>query len=704
MQTLVSYLRVLVDRDADAHLRRVLLYRYRVPESALETLARRDGSLSEALFDLEPADGDCARGGGLADDGHGGDGNAGADGDQIDATDRLERARDDIEALESIQNVYPLSEFVRRFRERTNIEWFLTAEERAELDRIDRFVEGYNGDSVLDRLTPRFVEALERTLRGSESSFSRGSRSEDGIDVMTVHQAKGLQFDTVLVPFLSDEEWCVDGDYARRDRYRLLEATLDDEVDSPLLENLAADPLGEEWRVLHVALTRAENHLFVFGSSYEYDGDETQLSVSTAEDCLAEEIEWSVAGKRMDLWTTVIESFETVREQYPETVVDCTETLSDTARTNPGTITYYQDYDDRQIEPLETRQAIETVHRLGRLLRENRLLPAADASSVPDTGGQFDLPTDRQVSALTTETVRFPVETLSTVSELEARIRHSYSALETHATCSRKHYLDHVVRAPDDPDRTLARDLEASLSTPTRSAENARRNGRLVGSIFHEVAEEAFHRGYDTEDVWRDAATRQLTARNQLEHREAVLACIGRYFEAESPEFDVPVADWNSVAAELPFVLEDIAGVAGTVVGYADSVRRTPSGELVVLDYKATADRIDPDDAVQLSVYARACEQVFAEPIAAVGYVYVGDVDGPRVELIEPEELPAWSSVRASLESVDEPTFAETTPGSHCQFCAHRSLGCGPDEYTPDGVDELEDVGSLEADGGSTGE
>ncbi|GAB7019496.1 UvrD-helicase domain-containing protein [Halostagnicola bangensis] len=688
IRTVLSYLRVLVDPDADSHLRRVLLYRYRIPESDLETLARRDGSLYEALFDLEFSD------------------NGDTDGDQgsVDALDRLERARDHLAALESIQDVYPLSEFVRRFRERTNLEWFLTADERTELERIDRFVEAYDGDSVLDRLTPRFVDALERTLRGSESSFSRGSRSADSVDVMTVHQAKGLQFDTVLVPFLSDEEWCVDGDYARRDRYRLLEATLDDEIDSPLLENLAADPLGEEWRVLHVALTRAENHLFVFGSAYEYDGDETQLSVSTAESCLADEIGWSVAGKRMDLWTTVTESFETVREQYPETVVDCTETLGSTTRTNPGTITYYQDYDDRRIEPLETRQAIETVHQLGRLLRENRLLPAADASSVPGLEDRFDVPTDRQASALTTETVRFPVETLSTVSELEATIRHSYSALETHETCPRKHYLDHVVRAFDDPDRTLARDLEASPTDSSSSAMDGREHGRLVGSLFHDVAEEAFHRGYDTEDAWRDAAIRQLTARNVPEHREAVLACIERYFEAESPDFDDPVADWEPVAAELPFVLENVAGVSGDVVGYADSVRRTPTGELVVLDYKATAERIDPDDAVQLSLYARACEQVFEDPIAAVGYVYVGDVDGPRVDLIDPDELPAWSTVRGSLESVDEPAFTETTPGSHCRFCAHRSLGCGPDEYGLEGVDEPEEVGSLEVDGGSTPE
>ena len=685
IQTVLSYLRVLVDPDADAHLRRVLLYRYRVPESDLEALAKRGDSLYEALFEYDLEAG-AERG------------SAGSGHRPVEAVDRLSRARDHLEALESIRDVYPLPEFVRRFRERTNLEWFLTAEERTELDRLERFVEGYNGDSVLASLTSRFVAALERTLRASESSADRGSRSSDRVDVMTVHQAKGLQFDTVLVPFLSDEEWCVDGDHARRDRYRLLEATLDDEVDSPLLANLAAEPLGEEWRVLHVALTRAENHLLVFGSEYDYDGDETQLSVSTAESCLADDIEWSAAGKRMDLWSTVTESFDIVREQYPETVVDWTDALSSSAHTDPGTITYYRDYDDRRVEPLETRAAIERVHHLGRLLRNGQLLPAADAASSVGLTDRFDVPTARRMSALSTETIRFPVETLSSLSDLEATMRHSYSALATHETCARKHYLDHVVQAPGDPVRPIESDREDLQPDSKRSVQN-RADSRLVGSIFHAVAEEAFHRGYDAQDEWHDAASRQLAARDSLEHREAVLACIDRYFEAEA--FDAPVADWETVAAELPFVLEDVSGVTGDVVGYVDSIKRTPAGELVVLDYKATAERIDPAEAVQLSVYARACERAFDEPIAGVGYVYVGDVDGPRVELLEPTDLPDWSAVRESLSSIDEPAFAETTPGPHCQFCPHRSLGCGPDGDPPV---EAEDSASIEADGGQTGQ
>ena len=241
--------------------------------------------------------------------------------------------------------------------------------------------------------------------------------------------------------------------------------------------------------------------------------------------------------------------------------------------------------------------------------------------------------------------------------------------METHATCPRKHYLDHVVRAIDDP-------------TASDGSDAADAGSRIVGTVFHDVAEEAFHREYETREAWREAAVRQLTARDLLEHREGVLACIDRYFEARAPGYDRPVAEWEPLAAELPFALEDVSGVGGDVIGYVDSVRRPPDGSgLVVLDYKATAERIDPGEATQLALYVRACEDRFDEPIAAAGYVHVGDVDGPRVDLFDPDDLPPWDAVRADLEAVDDPAYDETSPGEHCRYCSHRSLGCAPEEY-----------------------
>lgn len=705
LQTLLSYFRVLVDPDADAHLRRVLLYRYRVTEADLATLQRRDGTLYDAVMGLE-TDADA-----------GDDTETRVDADlesSLEQPDRVHNARTHLEELETLRDVYPLSGFVGRFREVTRLEWYCTSDERDELGRLERFVESYNADSVVQTVTPAFVDALERTLESGSSDRTRGTQSTDSIDVMTVHQAKGLEFDTVLVPYLSDEEWCVERDYARRARYQLLAATLDDDIDSPLCADLAAETVGEEWRVLHVALTRAENHLFVFGSTYDYDGEDEELGASTADACLADGLEWSVTGEQMNLWESLTESFERVRESFPETVADRTDEIADSADRTPGTITYYSGYDDRTAEPLETRTAIETVHDLGRLLREGTLLPAADAASATgddgvsgtgDTGSRTDdvratetavetpssnanrpVPSERQLSSLSAETVRFPVDTLANATDVPAALRHSYTSLATHETCSRKHYLDHVVHAIDD---SSAQALECRTTVETRSEDDWNEPAdtavpRLVGTVFHDVAEEAFYRNDATRNDWRAVAIRQLTARGVLQHRERVLSCVDRYFDASAPAFDDPVHEWEPLAAEVPFTLADVPNVRGDVVGFIDSVRRTPEGDLVVLDYKATAERILPSEASQLALYVRACEQAFDEPVTAAGYVYVGPVDGPRVDLFSPDDLPPWSSVHQTLEAADDPSFAETTTGEHCQYCPHRSLGCAPEEYIDD--------------------
>ncbi|MFC7238386.1 UvrD-helicase domain-containing protein [Saliphagus sp. GCM10025317] len=648
-QTVLSYLRVLVDHDADTHLRRVLLTRYRVCEADLSRLHRRNRRLYDALFEAD------------------------LEAEPFDEPDRLERARADLEALAAAKDASPIAPFLRQFRERTCIEWFLGPDDRQTFERIERFVDARTGTDVLESLSTRFVDALERVLAGGSRDRQQGTTSADAVDVMTVHQAKGLEFDTVLAPYLSDEEWCVRRDYAYGARYRLLAARLDPAVDSPLCADLAAEPTAESWRVLHVALTRAENHLLVFGSNYDYEGGDGDLAASMADACLPSAIEWSVTGERMNLWSELVTAFDRVQETYPETVVNVTDSLAEPSTHATGTIDYL-DTDGHRT--LETDEALDVVHRLGRQLRNRTLLPAADAApTVPE----LDAPAGRRVGALDTAASRFAPDAFSESGRerFPEALEHSYSALATHDECPRKHYLEYVVGAPDDP--VSGDDGRQWVdSTPGNGRTSRESNPRLVGTVFHAVAEEAFYREYSSPGEWRRAATRRLTARGQRGYEKAVHRCIDRYFDAREPDLEAPVHAWDELAAELSFAADDVPGVDGSVVGYVDTVRRAPDGRLVVLDYKATSERIDPEAALQLSLYARACERRLGEPVDAVGYVYVGPVEGPRVALHSPSATPDWGAVRRGLEALDRPTYAETTPGSHCRSCPHRSLGCGP--------------------------
>jgi len=655
IQTVLSYLRVLVTPAADAHLRRVLLLRYRVPSSDVQKLATRD----ERLLDrLQSAPWEHP-GASYTEEG----------------AQALEAARRDIERLRTDAKALPLVTFFHQFRTRTRLEWFVDAADRQAFDRIERFADSYAGDDVLESLSPAFIDALERAMGTAAGGHRQGTTSSDAVDVMTVHQAKGLEFDTVLVPYLSEEEWCVRSNYAYSSRYRMVSALLDPEIESPLCADLAAEPAAESWRVLHVALTRAENHLFVFGSPYDYDGEEDALGTSLVDACLASPIQWSAAGERMDLWRQLQAAFEVLQERYPNTVCEYTQALEGSAQELSGNLTYSG---PNGVLTLDSNAAIDVTNRLGRQLRTGILLEAADAAPMIES---VEVPRERRCAALIPETSSLSCDGVRAITAdprtPPAMVHHSYSALESHETCPRKHYLEYVVSAFDDP--VSGSEVLESEVEPVDGPDPGVAAPRLVGTVFHAVAEEAYYREITDSDSWKRIASRRLRARNRAGAIDVLERCIDRYFEATADGIGPPVHAWDQWGVEVPFSLAAIEDMDGRVVGSIDSLRRAPDGRLVVLDYKATSRRRDPTQSTQLALYGHALERQFGVSVDAVGYMFVGDVDGPRVDLCSLEDAPSWGAVRSALTDLERDVFAETRPGDHCRSCPHRSLGCGPE-------------------------
>lgn len=123
----------------------------------------------------------------------------------------------------------------------------------------------------------RFIEEL--ASRGEDLGIpSAASEADDVVRVMTVHQAKGLEF---LVVFLADlgasfnlrdvREPVV----AHRERYVAMKVVdADRAITYPsLAQQIVAeagrrDSLAEELRILYVAMTRAKEHLVLVGSSH----------------------------------------------------------------------------------------------------------------------------------------------------------------------------------------------------------------------------------------------------------------------------------------------------------------------------------------------------------------------------------------------------------------------------------------------------
>ncbi|EMA41954.1 UvrD/REP helicase [Halococcus hamelinensis 100A6] len=657
VQTILSYFRTLVDPDADIHLRRVLMLVYRVTDTDLKAL---ETAPADSLYDAVMNHDDI---GSLF----------------LDEPERVDRAQNDIDELHELKDSHSLPYFYSAFLDTTAVEWYLKEDDRAQMDRIKKFIEAYESDNVLRRFSEGFVDSLERSLKGSDDvGVGIGSQSEDKVNIMTVHQAKGLQFDTVLFPYLEDTEWLSmncpswaspeDAAWNAHRYSSIIRSLKDEEFTHPLAESLYQEEQEEHWRTFHVGVTRAESLLVLFSQPpEEYDDWKKSVSylrrqcirasgpTNSPEQLLIDvfpdvDTPWSPEQPKMRLWNTVQATFEKVQEQYPHTVIDLSDAVSEAADATPGTITYYNKYEDK----LNIEQATDEIHELGRDIFEENLTPQDSA-----------------------ETDIYPTS-LSFEDGAKLPVQHSHTSLETYSDCPRRHLLDHVLYGFDDPmpaDAAIGRSDEPSW--------------RKVGDVFHAVAEEAFYQNHTAENEWLAICDRVVRARDLESVRSEVEECIHRLFGTD-------LLAWDPIAAELPFEVTGVPGVDGPVVGYIDSVRRVPDKGLAVLDYKTTFDKRDIASSSQLLLYLRACEELFDEPVNWAGYVYVGEAGGTsgEIDLISRDEFEGgWDDVIDMLQSADSPSW-KAKPGSHCQHCTHRSLGCAPDEYAYDNEFVIDSGGS----------
>ncbi len=138
------------------------------------------------------------------------------------------------ESMEKLQNIAAFSQIIRSFEETQG--------------------------------SPRLNECLDYLLSrqemGDRTSPPDEALDSDTVKILTVHAAKGLEFDTVLLVDLVQHRFPSIG---RREPLTVPEDLLSEQVDQE------ASHLHEERRLFYVAATRAKRHLFLTHSDY-YDG------------------------------------------------------------------------------------------------------------------------------------------------------------------------------------------------------------------------------------------------------------------------------------------------------------------------------------------------------------------------------------------------------------------------------------------------
>jgi DNA helicase-2/ATP-dependent DNA helicase PcrA len=132
----------------------------------------------------------------------------------------------------------------------------------ANVSRFADLIAEFCEDST-DRSLEAYMRRLELILLSQEDE--RPAEVEglvDAVQVMTIHQAKGLEFDAVFVPGLVEGRLPQSG---RSPRFELPPAVLE-----PLVRG-REDVIAEERRLLYVAMTRAKRRLYLTRASH-YEG------------------------------------------------------------------------------------------------------------------------------------------------------------------------------------------------------------------------------------------------------------------------------------------------------------------------------------------------------------------------------------------------------------------------------------------------
>ena len=597
LETVLAFLDTVANPSAEVSLNRVLTMRYRLHDHDLRKLNAMEQPLADTLINISD--------------------------DELFEPARVKAARSDLTELWEKRETHTARNLYTEIKERTDIQWYLSEHERRNLGTIDRAVEAVADKSVQPALSAAFVDTVRQYVAADESLSAPTDQSEKAtgaVNIMTVHKSKGLDFPVVMLPSLSTSEWDPNRD---RQSFDAL-ASYTSREESPLDSDLLARDLQESRRVFHVAVTRAEDQLVLFGQKHTTEEKNDDLPLSVYRTILPEYLPYTIGNVEFPIWNDVLDSVPHTTEDWSDRVLDLP---------SPAGNVMIETSEGKKRQNQLRKQVIELARR------------AATGDLTGHDPGQVGI----QVSSLDMHQSK--------------RIKrgHSYTSLESVETCRRQHYLDYVVRAFDG-----YHGWATTMSTD--DAPDGLASIRERGVLFHEVAEHATKHGLETVDEWITLCD-DLAERLGLEHAvsEAV-ECIHRFFET-------PAAEWNVLAAEREFTL-DIEGYE--VTGLIDAICEKPDGSIVVLDYKATTSKRELETNKQLPLYLLACESILDQPVEEAGYVYVGQV-GPSVEtrrFSEDDLVQFTKKIVGVLERAEQSNYSEFTAGEHCRYCSHKSLSC----------------------------
>jgi ATP-dependent exoDNAse (exonuclease V) beta subunit len=495
----------------------------------------------------------------------------------------------------------------------------------------------------LMRLAAEFESREGRDLRGlldflaaraesdTEGQAATAAEAHDGVRIMTVHNAKGLEFGTVAVPDLSRSplagSWAPQLTIGHEEQprvglklRRLGAGAIDLYSYADLYEEEKRRSAEEELRLFHVAATRARERLILSGIVKPEPGSELKPNTPV--------IERIVDGLGVDRER---DSTVAIAPPEPRAGLDASFEASEIAvRVNL---------------PSPARAA------------ELRLRGAASDAARPLGNGPAPL-VEREAPAVP----RRPL---------------SYSAISAYKDCSYRFYMERVLGLGD---KWRGGEAEEATATPSAREERAAR-----GVAIHALLEWSQANGWakpSPELAHEHAEAVDLDS----EGAESLLGPVRGWLESDLFRERVASAG-GATQAEVPILL----GIAGTVLrGSIDLLVEREGAAPLVVDYKT--DRLEGSTPAeraeryetQRAIYALAVAESRGTEEVEVAYVFLERPEEPVVSRLSQEETEAARAVLASMvedigRGAFEPTPAERRSWALCKGCPALGRMCsGP--------------------------
>jgi ATP-dependent exoDNAse (exonuclease V) beta subunit len=498
----------------------------------------------------------------------------------------------------------------------------------------------------LMRLAAEFESREGRDLRGlldflaarseadADAQAATAIEGHDGVRIMTVHSAKGLEFDVVAVPDLARSLLAGsgtpllpigrDGEAPRvgMQLRRLGAASVNLYSYGELRDEGRRRDAEEELRLFHVAATRARERLLLSGVVKPEPGGETTLRTPVVE--------------------RIVDAFGIERERNSSFVVPA-------PLPRPGL--------EASFEPVEiaVRVNLASPERAAELTGRRSV-----DGGVPDLGeGQAPL-VERRAPAVPSRPL-------------------SYTAIDAYEDCGYRFHMERVLDLGERGRHLNRYANQMSTASETRAARGAAVHSLLEWSQAHDWREP------DEGLARRHIAAAGLDA--------GVPAILGEVLEPVRAWLGSPLLEERvrvaaaTARAEAPLLLD----IAGTILrGSIDLLVERGAGAPLVVDYKtdrlgsaAPAERARKY-AAQRDVYALAVAAALGVPEVEVAYVFLERPDEPVVATLGPDEMEAGRQrLRETIERIAGGEFAPAPPERRdwalCDGCpALRGLCSGP--------------------------